>query len=162
MDTSEHVNGWRGNMRKPGEIVTGLCFLAIGIGFTAGAVMLRIGAPTEPLPGFFPFWDGVILIALSAIYLFKSWRGRAGESHAFGWLGGPAIVVLALILYVAAMEWAGYVIATALLSAVVLKVLETKPGVLVLMSLLLAVASYLLFDRLLGVTLPLGLLAAFR
>jgi hypothetical protein len=59
------------------------------------------------------------------------------------------------------METVGYVITTALLSAAVLKVLETKPRVLVLMSLILAVASYLIFDRLLGVTLPLGLLAAF-
>ncbi|PJC76112.1 MAG: hypothetical protein CO013_00705, partial [Syntrophobacterales bacterium CG_4_8_14_3_um_filter_58_8] len=101
------------------------------------------------------------LIALSAVFLFQAWGGRAGESHAFGRLGGPAVVVLALILYVAAMETVGYVITTALLSAVVLKVLETKPRVLVLMSLILAVASYLIFDRLLGVTLPRGLLAAF-
>lgn len=148
-------------MRKPGEIVAGLCFLAIGIGFTVGAVKLQIGAPTEPQPGFFPFWDGVFLIALSAVFLFKAWGGRAGESHAFGRLGGPAVVVLALILYVATMETVGYVITTALLSAAVLKVLETKPRVLVIMSLILAVASYLIFDRLLGVTLPLGLLAVF-
>ncbi|MHB9097642.1 MAG: tripartite tricarboxylate transporter TctB family protein [Syntrophales bacterium] len=148
-------------MRKPGEIVAGLCFLAIGIGFTVGAVKLQIGAPTEPQPGFFPFWDGLLLIALSAVFLFKAWGGRAGESHAFGRLGGPAVVVLALILYVAAMERVGYVITTALLSAVVLKVLETKPRVLIVMSLVLAVASYLIFDRLLGVTLPPGLLAVF-
>jgi putative tricarboxylic transport membrane protein len=148
-------------MRKPGEIVAGLCFLAIGIGFTVGAVKLRIGAPTEPQPGFFPFWDGLMLIALSVVFLVKAWGGRAGESHAFGRLGGPAVVVVALILYVAAMETVGYVITTALLSAVVLKVLETKLRMLVLMSLVLAVASYLLFDRLLGVTLPPGLLAVF-
>jgi putative tricarboxylic transport membrane protein len=148
-------------MRKPGEIVVGFCFLAIGIGFTVGAVRLQIGVPTEPQPGFFPFWDGMILIALSAVFLFRAWGGRAGESLAFGRLGGPAVVVLALVLYVAAMETVGYVITTALLSAVVLKVLETKPRALVLMSLILAVASYLIFDRLLGVTLPLGLLAVF-
>ncbi len=148
-------------MRKPGQIVAGLCFLGIGIGFTVGAVKLQIGVPTEPQPGFFPFWDGVILITLSAVFLFQAWGGRVGESHAFGRLGGPAVVVLALVLYVATMETVGYVITTALLSAAVLKVLETKPRVLVLMSLILAVASYLIFDRLLGVTLPLGLLAAF-
>ena len=148
-------------MRKPGEIVAGLCFLAIAIGFTVGAVKLQIGAPTEPQPGFFPFWGGLILIALSALFLFQAWGGRAGESHAFGRLGGPVVVVLALILYVAAMEKVGYVITTALLSAVVLKVLETKPQAIVLVSLILPVASYLLFDRLLGVTLPLGWLSAF-
>jgi len=148
-------------MRKPGEIIAGLCFLAIGIGFTVGAVKLQIGAPTEPQPGFFPFWDGVVLIALSAAFLVQARGGRAGESHPFGRLGGPAVVVLALVLYVATMETVGYVITTALLSAAVLKVLETKTRVLILMSLILAVASYLIFDRLLGVTLPLGLLAAF-
>jgi putative tricarboxylic transport membrane protein len=148
-------------MRKPGEIVAGLCFLAIGIGFTVGAVKMGIGAPTEPQPGFFPFWDGLMLIALSAVFLFKAWGGRAGESHAFGKLRGPAVVVLALVLYVAALEPVGYVITTALLSAAVLKVLETKPQVLIVMSLVLAVASYLIFDRLLGVTLPPGLLALF-
>ncbi|MEI7673645.1 MAG: tripartite tricarboxylate transporter TctB family protein, partial [Deltaproteobacteria bacterium] len=124
-------------------------------------VKLQIGAPTEPQPGFFPFWGGLILIALSALFLFQAWGGRAGESHAFGRLGGPVVVVLALIMYVAALEKVGYVITTALLSAVVLKVLETKPLSILLVSLILPVASYLLFDRLLGVTLPLGLLSAF-
>lgn len=148
-------------MRKPGEIVVGLCFLAIGIGFTAGAVKLKIGVPTEPQAGFFPFIDGIILILLSAIFLFQAWGGRAGDSHAFGKVRGPAIVVLALVLYVPTLETLGYVITTAILSAVVLRVMETKPQVLVLVSLILAVVSYLIFDRLLGVTLPPGLMAAF-
>ncbi|MBU2054239.1 MAG: tripartite tricarboxylate transporter TctB family protein [Proteobacteria bacterium] len=148
-------------MRKPGEIVVGLCFLVIGICFTAGAVKLQIGVPTEPQPGFFPFVDGVILIALSSLFLFRAWGGRAGDSHAFGRIKGPAAVVLALVLYVATLERLGYVITTGLLSAVVLKVMETRPRVLVLVSLSLTVISYLVFDRLLGVTLPPGILTAF-
>lgn len=68
-------------------------------------------------------------------------------------------MVLGLILYVAGLEPLGYVIATALLSAAVLRVLETKFRVLFPVSLLLAIGSYILFDRLLGVTLPGGLLA---
>ena len=148
-------------MRKRGEIVVGLCFLAIGIGFTVGAVKLQIGGPTEPQPGFFPFLDGSILILLSAIFLFQAWAGRAGESQAFGKLRGPGIVVLALILYVVTLETLGYIIATGLLSALVLKVLETKARVLALVSLILAVVSYIIFDRLLGITLPPGPLAWF-
>jgi len=145
-------------MRKPGEIVVGLCFVAIGIVFAIGAVKLSVGVPTEPKPGFFPFIDGVILIALSALFLIQAWSGRAGDSKAFGGIKGPIIVVLTLILYVATLETVGYVITTAVLSAVVLYVLETKPRVLILVSLGLAVISYLLFSRLLGVTLPPGLL----
>ncbi|MBA4423726.1 MAG: hypothetical protein C0390_11630 [Syntrophus sp. (in: bacteria)] len=148
-------------MRKSGNIAVGLFFLAIGVVFVIGAVKLQVGVPTEPRPGFFPFIDGTILIALSALFLFQAWGGRAGESHAFGKIKGPVLVVLTLVLYVATLETLGYVITTTILSAIVLKVMETKPRVLVLMSLILAVVSYLLFDRLLGVTLPRGLLAAF-
>ena len=145
-------------MRKPGEFVVGLCFAAVGIAFTIGAVKLTIGLPTEPKPGFFPFIDGFILIVLSALFLVQAWRGRSGDRGAFGAIKGPVIVVLALILYVATLETLGYVITTAILSAVVLYVLETKPGVLVSVSLGLALVSYLLFSRLLGVTLPQGVL----
>jgi len=148
-------------MRKTGEIVVGLCFACVGLLFLTGAVKLRVGVPTEPQPGFFPFIDGVILVALSILFLIQAWGGRTGEREAFGQMKGPALVVLTLILYVATLESLGYVITTAILAAVVLKVMKTKPLVLVLTSLMLAVVSYLLFDRLLGVTLPPGLLAAF-
>jgi len=146
-------------MRKPGEIAVGICFLGIGIGFTIGAVQLQIGKPTEPQPGFFPFLGGVILIVLSALFLFRAQLGRPGETLAFGKLRRPGIVVLGLTLYVAGMEPLGYIIVTALLSAAILRVLETRFRVLFPVSLLLAVGSYILFDRLLGVTLPGGLLA---
>jgi len=147
-------------MRKNADIIVALCFLVIGIVFTAGAVKLQIGSPTEPQAGFFPFLDGIVLILLSCIFLILAWRGKAGESHAFGRLGGPIIVVVALALYVAVLEQLGYLIATVFLSAVVMKVLETKAGILVLISIALPLVSYLLFDRLLGVTLPAGILAS--
>jgi putative tricarboxylic transport membrane protein len=145
-------------MRKTGEIAVGLCFAVIGIVFVLGAVKLKVGVPTEPHPGFFPFVDGIILIALSVLFLFKTWGEQAGENHAFGNIRGLSIVVVTLVLYVAALEPLGYVITTAILSAVILKVLETKPLALVLVSVGLAIGSYLLFTRLLGVMLPPGLL----
>ena len=145
-------------MRKPAEIVVGLCFAVIGIAFVIGAVKLTVGVPTEPKPGFFPFIDGVILIGLSVLFLIRAWGGRSGDRDAFGKIKGPVIVVLAMILYVATLETLGYVITTSVLTGVVLYVLETKPRVLVLASLGLALVSYLLFSRVLGVTLPPGLL----
>lgn len=148
-------------MRKSRDIVVGLVFMAIGIVFMIGAIKLQVGVPTEPRPGFFPFIDGIILIVLSALFLIQAWGGRTGETQAFGKMEGPVLVVLTLILYVATLETLGYVITTTILSAVVLKVMETKPRTLVLVSLILAVLSYLIFDRLLGVTLPRGLLATF-
>ncbi|MEW6333980.1 MAG: tripartite tricarboxylate transporter TctB family protein [Thermodesulfobacteriota bacterium] len=148
-------------MRKSGNVIVGLCFLAIGGVFAAGSVGLKIGVPTEPKAGFFPFIDGVILSGLAVLFLYQTWRGRAGDSPTFGRVGGPAVVVLTLILYTATLETLGYVVTTAVLAAVVLRVMDTKPAILVPVSLILAVVSYLLFDRLLGVTLPPGLTAAF-
>jgi putative tricarboxylic transport membrane protein len=145
-------------MRRPGEIAVGLCFAAVGIAFLVGAVKLTVGAPTEPKPGFFPFIDGVILLALSGLFLVQVWQGRAGGSQSFGSVRGPGVVIAALILYVATLEYVGYVITTTILTAVVLHVLDTKPRLTVPVSLGLALGSYLLFSRLLGVALPPGLL----
>jgi putative tricarboxylic transport membrane protein len=147
-------------MRKPGELVVGLSFLVIGLIFAGGSVKLSIGTPTEPLPGFFPFLGGLALIVLSLVFLGLAWRGRTGQSQPFGRLSGPVILVVALILYVAVLETIGFVIATVFLSAVILKVLGANTGILILVSLALPAASYFIFDRLLGVTLPAGILAA--
>lgn len=146
-------------MHKTGEIAAGCSFLAVGIAFMIGAIKLQIGGPTEPLPGFFPFWDGLILIVLSILYLLQVWGGKTGGRQAFGKLGGIAMVVGTLVLYVAALEKLGYLITTVCLCAVVMRVLETKPRVIAAVSLGLAGISYLIFDRLLGVTLPPGVLS---
>ncbi len=145
-------------MNKAGEVAVGVCFAAVGIAFVAGALNLTVGVPTEPKPGFFPFIDGVILVVLAALFLVQSWRGRSGKSGTFGSIRGPAVIIVTLVLYVATLERAGYVLTTTILSAVVLHVLDTRPRMLVPVSVGLALASYLLFSRLLGVTLPPGLL----
>ena len=113
----------------------------MGIVFVIGAVKLQIGVPTEPHPGFFPFVDGMILIALSALFLFQAWRGRSGDSQAFGKIKGPVVVILTMVLYVTTLETLGYVITTAVLTAVVLYVLETKPRALILVSVGLALVE---------------------
>jgi putative tricarboxylic transport membrane protein len=66
------------------------------------------------------------------------------------------------VAYVAALETAGYIIATTILSAIVLRILGTKSfWVMSAISLILGVGSYFIFDGLLGVPLPVGVLAKF-
>ena len=56
----------------------------------------------------------------------------------------------------------GYLIATVALSIVLLRVLGTsRVWGLALAALIIALGSYILFDRLLNVTLPAGILARF-
>ena len=147
-------------MRNIGDIVAGILFICVGIGFMIGGIGLQLGTPTEPQPGFFPFLGGIVLVLLAGILLFHAWQKGSGEPQPRGNLRGPAIMTLGLIAYVATLDILGYLINTAILSAIVLRVLETKSiWVLTVTSLIFTIGSYILFDRFLGVPLPPGIIA---
>lgn len=149
-------------MRKVGDILVGIISLFIAIVFTVGGIRLRLGTPTEPQPGFFPFLGGMTLIVLAGILLVRGWQGKSSGTQPFGKLWGPLILIVGLVAYVAALEITGYIIATTVLSAIVLRTLEAKSfWVLGIGSLILGVGSYLIFHALLGVPLPAGVLAKF-
>jgi putative tricarboxylic transport membrane protein len=149
-------------MRKVGDILVAIFFLSFAMVFTIGGIRLRLGTPTEPQPGFFPFLGGVTLIILAGILLVLGWRGKSSGTQAFGKIGGPLILIVGLAAYVAALEITGYIIATTVLSALVLRILETKSLLVIfIISLVLGVGSYLVFHELLGVPLPSGVLARF-
>lgn len=149
-------------MRNLGDIIASIVLLFVGIGATIGAIRLRVGTPTEPQPGFFPFLGGVILIGLSGVLLFQAWRRRSIGFQDFGKLWGPAAVVLGLVVYVATLEFLGYLIATTILAVMVLRVLGTKSlWVLIATSLILVIGSYVIFNRLLDVPLSSGILSKF-
>jgi len=146
-------------MRKSGNVLGSLFFILVGIGIIAEAMRLHIGTPEQPQPGFLPLLCGAGLVVLSFVLLVKSWGKRSKESHSFGNLRPPTLLVTGLAVYVGIVSFVGYVISTTLLSALTLRVLESKSWkVIAAVSLILAIGSYLLFDRLLGVTLPRGIL----
>ena len=149
-------------MRNVGDILVGIISLLIALVFIVGGIRLRLGPPTEPEPGFFPFLGGITLMILAGILLVQAWQGKSSGTNAFGKLWGPLALIAGMVAYVAVLEITGYVIATTLLSALVLWVLEAKPfWVLGVISLVLGVGSYVIFDVLLGVPLPVGALAKF-
>jgi len=149
-------------MRKVGDILVGIVFLFIAAVFTVGGIRLSIGTPTEPQPGFFPFLGGMTLMILAGILIFQGWQGTSSGTQAIGKLWGPLILTVGLVVYIVVLEITGYIIATTLLAAIVLRILETKPfWVLSVISLILGVGSYFIFDGLLGVPLPVGVLAKF-
>ncbi len=60
-------------------------------------------------------------------------------------------------------ERLGFVIGTLIASGLILRILSVKSWrVLVITSLGLSIGTYLLFDRLLGIDLPMGMLARFH
>jgi putative tricarboxylic transport membrane protein len=149
-------------MRKPSDVIEALLLLSISAYAVTGGIKLNVGKVSEPQPGFFPFWGGVVLAVLSFILFIQAWTGRSKGAVPFGAIWRPMIMVIGLIAYVAVLNTVGYLIATLVLSVVLLRVLETKKWwVLGLASLCIASGSYILFDRLLNVSLPVGILSGF-
>jgi putative tricarboxylic transport membrane protein len=146
-------------MRKTGDILASLILIFAGIMVIIGSIQLHLGTPGEPQPGFSPFVSAIILIVLSLILLMGAFRGRSTGIQPFGELWRPLLLIIGLLSYSIVLDLLGYVIATIILSAVILRVLDTRTWWKVaLVSLALSIGSYVLFDRLLGVTLPHGFL----
>jgi hypothetical protein len=149
--------------RKIDDVLAGIICILIGIAVAAWSVKLDLGTPTEPQPGFFPFIAGASLIVLSLLLFVYAWFGRSTGSEPLGTLWRPSILVIGLLIYSLILDYAGYVIATTMLSAVVLFVMDVKKWWKVLaISLVVSLASYTLFDRFLGITLPPGILEFIR
>jgi putative tricarboxylic transport membrane protein len=149
--------------RKTGDTIASIICVLIGIAVAAWSVKLDLGTPTEPQPGFFPFIAGASLIVLSVLLFVYARLGRSSGSKPLGTLWRPTILVIGLLIYSLILNLAGYVIATTMLSAVVLYVMDVKIWWKVLaIGLVVSLASYALFDRLLGITLPPGILEFIR
>ena len=144
------------------DIIADLILLFVSAWAIIGGITLRLGNISDPQPGFFPFWGGVVLAVLCGIHLLQAWSGRSKRAEALGAIWRPIIMMMGLILYVVFLDSLGYLVATIILSVVLLRVLGTKRvWSLALAALIMALGSYILFDRLLNVTLPAGILSRF-
>jgi putative tricarboxylic transport membrane protein len=149
-------------MKNTGDLVGSLFLFLLGTGAVIGAIRLQLGSPTEPQPGFFPFLGGISLIVLSSIIFLKGWIGQSQKKAVFGEVGRPALLLVVMIALVAVLDRVGYVIGTFLASGLILRILNVKSWwVLLLTSLCLSLGTYILFDKLLGIELPVGVLVRF-
>ena len=147
-------------MKNPSDVLGSFLLFLVGVGAIIGAVRLHVGSPTEPHPGFFPFLGGISLIFLSTIIFFQGWLGHSQKKAAFGEVRRPALMLAVLIGLVAVLDRLGFVIGTFVASGMILRILSVKSWrVLIITSLCLSIGTYILFDRLLGVDLPVGLLS---
>jgi hypothetical protein len=147
-------------MKNGSDVVGGLFLFLLGIGAVIGAIRLHVGSPTEPQPGFFPFLGGISLIVFSSIIFLKAWLGDSRKKVTFGEVGRPGLLLAVMIALVAVLDHLGYVIGTFIASGLILRILNVKTWrVLIFTSLCLSVGAYILFDKLLGIELPVGILA---
>jgi Tripartite tricarboxylate transporter TctB family len=145
-----------GTPHSPKDVLAGLMFVVIGLGFTAGAMTYGIGSANQLGPGSFPLVLGLSLTGLGA---FIGARGLAdGEAGLIGsvpWRA-VALVVGAVIVFGLTVRSLGLAPATflaAFMSALASR--RTTLPMAVLIAVGLTVVSVLVFVFALSLRLPL-------
>ena len=145
-----------------------LVLLGIAIAACIGASRHVVGTFNDPGPGLFPMGLGVVLGVLSLIILgggILAARREKQESGAAEALSGKVskealYVIGSLVAFGVLLVPLGFLLTTFLVFASLLRLVADRRWSLVLGgAAVLALGSYLIFDILLGVTLPRGILA---
>lgn len=152
-------------MRKP-HVISGLVLMLFGILICFQAAKLPFGTSRSPGPAMLPFGAGALLFLLAAIFLLTS-RPAGGRStrepadalwRGLDWKRVPCTLA-ALFAYGFLVERLGYIVTTSLLMVY----LFTGKGprrwfVAIGAGLGVAIVSYVLFEVMLKVRLPSGLI----
>jgi hypothetical protein len=139
------------------DFVSGLLFIAVGVGFAIGATEYSYGVAARPGPGYFPLLLGLIQAALGAIVLFKSLAVETEDGEPIGAFAYRplGLVLVAVVLFGLLLPKAGMVIAVPVLviiSSFAGDEFHWK-GVLIT-TVILTLGSWLVFVKGLGLTIP--------
>jgi len=139
--------------------------------FFLGALMcwaslqMRYGKVARPGPGFLPFWCGALISIISlALFLHQLWKkNRAPKKSAEAFQGvdplQPIAILGAMILYGLLYESLGFLLSNFLFLPLIFRLVWKKRwGFILIATLLMDIAFYLLFQELLQVQLPKGVL----
>jgi hypothetical protein len=150
-------------MPRKGEFYIGVILFLVSVGVMLESLRYRVGTAYEPQPGLFTFAAGLLLMGLSLTLIFKAGRGEPPKAQVLGNLRRPAQLILGLVVYISISSYTGYLLATTILSIIVLRAMEAKRWrVIIVGSLAVAVGSYIIFKLLLGLPLPRGTIFGLR
>lgn len=136
---------------------SGVMFLAIGIGFAWGATDYSFGSSARPGPAYFPFGLGIILALLGLATLFEAFVSKAEDGDLIGAIAWrPLLIILgAVIAFGFLLPRAGLVITLPIL--IILSSWasdEFRLPAALISSIVLTIASWLVFVKGLGLTIP--------
>lgn len=138
-----------------GDFWSGLALAGLGAYIVFQASGWEYLGNDGPGPGFFPLWYGVAMAALSLYLVATSVKSPSGERVDWTGAGRAFAVWLALVLAVAAMKYAGFLVAFGALSLFVVAYVYRKPLLpSAVVALAVPAAFYLVFGLALGVKLP--------
>ena len=136
---------------------SGLMFIVVGIGFAWGALNYSFGTSARPGPAYFPFGLGIFQAALGAVLLFKALTFEVEGGDPIGpWpIKQGAIIIGSVVLFGLTLPKLGMAIALPLLIGVgSLASGEFRIKEVLLNCVILTVASWGIFIKGLGLTLP--------
>ena len=142
-----------------------LCWLALAGLAALWSLRLEVGSLHSPGAGFLPFYAAILFGALAFVSLLQDLKDMAGPaSEIWGGVrwGRWLAMVASLFIYVAILDWLGFMMATFLLMLVLFRILEPyRWTTVILFSLLTMGSAYLFFVVLLDSRLPRGSLWGF-
>jgi hypothetical protein len=137
---------------------SGLMFIVLGIGFAWGAMNYSFGSSAKPGPAYFPFGLGVLLAVLGAFVLFKALTIETEGGDRIGdWPLKQMVLILAgVVVFGFALPRLGMAVSLPLLIAISsLASGEFHWKEVLVNSIVLTVASWGIFIKGLGLTIPL-------
>ena len=103
-------------IRNQHDVAAGLIYVVAGAGFSLGALNYKIGEAARMGPGWFPFWVGVLLVAVGFATAAGGMRPSAAEDKVKRpELRSLAWVLGAVVLFGVLLQPAGLVLSLAVL-----------------------------------------------
>jgi len=151
-----------------GDLLVALGVLGLGAFFLRGATIIKVLPSYARVgPRFFPFSVALALLACGAVLAFMALRGQRGlpedtedaDAEADTDWRVLAIIGAALVLDLLLIKQAGFVLSsTVLFWGVAIGFGDRRPVRTILIGFALSLVVYLAFTKLLGLTLPAGIL----
>lgn len=145
---------------KRADLITGFVLLALSGYVIRESWMMPASATFGPGSGFLPLWLGILMAVLAAILIATAWLRRPDPGDKAPFPAGRALlrvtaVMVGLGVYISLMEVLGFVLNTFLFVAYLMLAVEReKMKLTMLVAVLTTAGLYLVFQVLLGITLP--------
>jgi len=155
-----------GNGRRR-ETIIALALLGFSVLYLVSSFRLEIGNPRNPGPGFFPIVTGVLLTLCTGIYVMRIIRKRTRGEKSVPPAAGKNYRALAAIIgsgifYPLILGTLKFLVSTFVVTFIMLYMMNPRRLFSsILLALAMAIASFMIFSRLLGVGLPMGPIEIF-
>jgi putative tricarboxylic transport membrane protein len=143
------------------ERILAFAILIFSAVFVGGSLHLKVGDLSNPGSGMMPLIIGILLLVCSFFYLVRAFNMKSIDNptglkeKSNHWI--PFAIAGAVLIYSFILNWLNFLLATFLMVLTILRVLQYKNIFYsIVVALLMTLLTYLLFARVLGVSLPSG------